>query len=560
MLALSGDPLTQLSQTAWQDFGTVEAESAQASHSEHVNTLLNEVQRTEYEVNDSLGTEHGTFAFSTPNTCAALADDSDTVVIFSRRERGQLASLNSSHPDILDEEHTSRRVKRPRLFEPNSLAEVTVQKRSNASATAAAVSSGQLANQGAHANMASNVTYNAQELHDEEAIGIDFPADPFMRSIASPGELKLRFSPQMLSPSRPSFNGDTPSEGSLLSTFFPLSFNETQPNMLLPNAPTTRPTQHAYLVDISDNAIRSQHQVFEQFPSPRNSDTPAFSNKYPSGPAITSPRRSLCEFLDLRSRTHLTWKAMPRALTPASPNQRAQPRPTVGDIIPEPRAPSEVYDDRTIVLPMNGHVQLYDHRYLASLGIITKSAFTRSLASPRALVSLVERDSLDGADIVVDPHAALLIVSLFGISSSVQALTLRLVRLCDRFDNILVAFEAYLPARALRSEGDRGHCSTTHTHAPNVFSPAALKAIHKLRRDLAIAEGCRQKRPGSTVFYAFAHTVDEAAQFVRIFGNYAQQLDRSGGLLWGRRQWLTDEEDEVSKLFPGELCHNFSLG
>ena len=549
VLALSSDPetaiLTQLSQMGWQDFGAVEEESAKASHLEYVNALLHEVQRADFEVNDSLDTERGTCAFSTADTYAALADDNDAVVILSRRERGKIAGPNSSHVDNSNEAYTCKQVKRPRLFEPNPLVKEDVQKKSNASTTAAAVPPGQFVNPGAHAEMASNANYNvSQEPLDKNLVSINFPANLLMKHTALPGELELCFSPPTFSPHRLSFNGDIPSEDSLLSTFLPLSFDETQTNLLLPNLPTAHSTQQPYLVDISDNATRSQNQVSERFSSPHDPGTPVPNNEYLPGLAVASPRRSLYNFLDLRSRTHLTYGATPHPLTQTSLIQQAQPRLRVGDIVSEHRAPPEVYDEQTIVLPISGQVQHYDHCYLASLDIITKSAFTRSLASPHALVGLVERESLDGADIIVDPNAALLTFSLFGISSSVQALTSRLLQLSDRFENILVVFEAYLPARALKPEGKRGHYSMTH--APNVFSPAVLKAIHKLRRDLAIAEACGQKCPGSTVFYAFAHTVDEAARFVRLFGDYAQQLDRSAGLLWGRRQWLTDEEDEVS--------------
>ena len=45
---------------------------------------------------------------------------------------------------------------------------------------------------------------------------------------------------------------------------------------------------------------------------------------------------------------------------------------------------------------------------MASLDVIRKLALVRSLGSQEYLVELVERQSLDGVDLILDPHLAII--------------------------------------------------------------------------------------------------------------------------------------------------------
>ena len=73
--------------------------------------------------------------------------------------------------------------------------------------------------------------------------------------------------------------------------------------------------------------------------------------------------------------------------------------------------------------------------------------------------------------------------------------------------------------------------------------------MKKLKRDLNIAEGMETKRGNTKIQFAFATTVKEAALFVRLFGNLAENRDTSEGAIWGPRPWLEAiGDEEVRKL------------
>jgi hypothetical protein len=83
------------------------------------------------------------------------------------------------------------------------------------------------------------------------------------------------------------------------------------------------------------------------------------------------------------------------------------------------------------------------HKYMASLDFIQKLALVRSLESQECLVDLVERQSLDGVDLILDPQSAIIFISLFILSSQCNKYVERVAAQSWNFHRILVVFEAY---------------------------------------------------------------------------------------------------------------------
>jgi hypothetical protein len=153
-------------------------------------------------------------------------------------------------------------------------------------------------------------------------------------------------------------------------------------------------------------------------------------------------------------------------------------------------------------------------------------------------VDLVERTSLDGVDLIIDPNTAVVFAPLLTLPSECESLRSRLAQQSWRFSRILVIFEAY-----------PSYCSYKRQRSdalmPHAFTPPVIKAVRKLRRDLGIAEAYETKSEKSRIQFAFANDVFEAAIFARLFGDETEALDETQGVLWGDREWLDGEEKEV---------------
>jgi hypothetical protein len=186
------------------------------------------------------------------------------------------------------------------------------------------------------------------------------------------------------------------------------------------------------------------------------------------------------------------------------------------------------------------------HCYLASIALIQKRALVRALQAPECRVHLVERYVLGGADIVMDPDTAVLVVPLLALPSQVEGLANRISQASWRYTHILLIFEAFPSANSFTAEMNTNNVKL----APYAFSPPILQAVKKLRRLLTIAEGCWTKNAGCNIQWAFANDVGEAALFVRTFGNLAQEWAFHGGgnALWEDRGWLQADEHEVCPL------------
>ncbi len=218
-------------------------------------------------------------------------------------------------------------------------------------------------------------------------------------------------------------------------------------------------------------------------------------------------------------------------------------------------APAELFDDRTLVLPDHYTRPGSGHTYMASLSLVQKRALVRALGSCCA-VDLVERERLGDSstspgsvsgseDLILDCDTAVLFASLELLPARAAGLLTLLARLSWRYVHLLVVFECYPSAWDYSGDATR---SGADRRVASVWSPPVVKAVRNLKRDLAIAEGLQTKCETCVVEYAFANSPEKAATFARIYGDFAEARDGTGGGVWGERLWLTHEECDVSSL------------
>ena len=251
----------------------------------------------------------------------------------------------------------------------------------------------------------------------------------------------------------------------------------------------------------------------------------------------TEPEMTLRR-LDLQIFAQLRAKAISSRKETQLPAPVAILLPAEQDLKPR-ETPADIYDSSTIRLPESITIPQSIHRYMASLDVVQKLALVRSLKSQECLVDLVERQSLDGVDLILDPHSAIIFLSLFMLSSQCNKYVERVAAQSWKFHRILVVFEAY-PQSCAR-KGNKTLDSDLDAYTPHI-----IKAIRKFRRDLNIAAACGTKCENTEVFYVFANSVDEGALFARMYGNFAEDNDETGGALWGDRGWLDGDFLEAS--------------
>ena len=205
--------------------------------------------------------------------------------------------------------------------------------------------------------------------------------------------------------------------------------------------------------------------------------------------------------------------------------------------------PEAIFDRNTLTLPSPWRLPPYPHFYLASLELIQKRPLVRSLSLETSRVQLVERETLGGVDLILDPHTTVIFASLSELPMHYETLLANIILQSWRYSRILVIWEY--------------NRTTSHTAPPQDSDPETLmypltsiKGIKKLRRDLAISEALEKKNTNTTVRFAFANDANEAAKFVRCFGDYAEVDDTTGGAIWGTRDWLDCEAQEV---FPSDI-------
>ncbi|KAJ8489964.1 hypothetical protein ONZ45_g13374 [Pleurotus djamor] len=219
--------------------------------------------------------------------------------------------------------------------------------------------------------------------------------------------------------------------------------------------------------------------------------------------------------------------------------------PTESD--PPSATPDYLYDANTIRPPETWNPPQTVHRYLASMEVIQKQALARALRSNSSLIDLVERESLGGCHIILDPHSAVLFVSLLSLPAECDRVKTTICEQSWKFSHLLVIFEAYPSSMSYRPKQQE---SSIHAYTPPI-----VKAVKKLRRDLGIAQACDAKSQNCEVYYAFASSPSEVSVFVRLFGDNVQAKDVDGAL-WDDRSWLEDEPPQDEAELAAAPCMN----
>ncbi|KAI0094483.1 hypothetical protein BDY19DRAFT_22568 [Irpex rosettiformis] len=245
-----------------------------------------------------------------------------------------------------------------------------------------------------------------------------------------------------------------------------------------------------------------------------------------------SAKHSLQEFMKLRAKS-IAVLVDPAVVSTHSSSYINIAGPSSGPVAFQ--IPMELVDHTTVQAPEQAVHRDNWHRYLGSLEVIQRIALTRALSAPDCKVQLVERESLNGADIVIDPHTAVIVFLLRNLPTQCDSLNARINQLSWRFSRILVVFEA-VPSCDINA--------SKNSLAINPFSPAVVKAVKKVRRDMEIADACLDKQEGTRVQFSFPMSVDAAALIIRRYGDMSYAEDTSNGLLWDDRHWLdSDYED-----------------
>ncbi|PPR07512.1 hypothetical protein CVT24_006881 [Panaeolus cyanescens] len=245
-----------------------------------------------------------------------------------------------------------------------------------------------------------------------------------------------------------------------------------------------------------------------------------------------------------------------RVSAPVAPIEQAPaPQPDVEHPIAPCRAPAEIVDKNTLRLPDLKLQPASGHRYLGSLDLIQKRGLVLALQSPHNQVDIAERESLDGADLVLDPYSAIIFFSLFTLPARSEAYLARVCAQSWKYKTIYVIFEAF-PESWARLTNKRDEVSEVSAYTPHI-----MKAIRRFRRDVEVAAACGTRDAGCGVKYAFADTVDEAAEYVRMCGDIAEKEDVTDGQLWTlEREWMLwkDQHDEERELANADGMNPFS--
>jgi hypothetical protein len=154
-------------------------------------------------------------------------------------------------------------------------------------------------------------------------------------------------------------------------------------------------------------------------------------------------------------------------------------------------------------------------------------------------MGLLEREWVDGADIVFDCNTALVFAPLFQVSlpSSFRSLKDRLSSLSWRYTDLAIIFkldQASISGLQQPQDEEEGM---------DLFA-RVIRSIKKLQRELALAEAYAIKRPQTVIQMFFVRSAEQAAETVRRLGDVAEA--RSQFSPWGGRLWLGVDEKEVS--------------
>ena len=212
--------------------------------------------------------------------------------------------------------------------------------------------------------------------------------------------------------------------------------------------------------------------------------------------------------------------------------------------------PPEICDANTIFLG-EATIPQSVHKYLACLELIQRQALVRALCSRDCGIELVERRDLAGVDLILDTDTAVVFLNLFSLSSRCDEWVEKITKGSWKFDRLLIVFEAYdeLSAKKTKRRHPTSSVTVGRPFQLYAYTPPVVKALKKLKRNLCIAEACGSKRATTVIQYGFADTVEEAALFSRLYGDWCEANDSTHGAIWGEREWLAADFLEVRNLF-----------
>jgi hypothetical protein len=178
----------------------------------------------------------------------------------------------------------------------------------------------------------------------------------------------------------------------------------------------------------------------------------------------------------------------------------------------------------------------HNHRYLASIELLQDRPLMHALRLDSLRMELLEREWVDGADIVFDCDTALVFAPLFRVlhPSSFRFLKDRLDSLSWRYTHLAVVFKLY-------------EAGISGLQRPQ-DEEEVIRSIKKLQRGLALAEAYTIKRPQTVIQMCFVRSVEQAATTARLLGDMAESRSQFGP--WGDRLWLGVDEKEVSLTSP----------
>ena len=180
----------------------------------------------------------------------------------------------------------------------------------------------------------------------------------------------------------------------------------------------------------------------------------------------------------------------------------------------------------------------HNHRYLASVELLQDRPLMRALRYDSLRMELLEREWVDGADIVFDCDTASVFAPLFQVllPTSFRSLKDRLSSLSWRYTDLAVIFkldEASISGLQRPQDEEEGI---------DLFA-RVIRSIKKLQRELALAEAYAIKRPQTVIQMFFVRSAEQAAATARLLGDVAEARSQFGP--WGDRLWLGVDEKEV---------------
>ena len=180
---------------------------------------------------------------------------------------------------------------------------------------------------------------------------------------------------------------------------------------------------------------------------------------------------------------------------------------------------------------------LRNHRYLSSIEMLQHRTLICALRHDRLRIDLLEREWLNGADLVFDCHTALVFSPLHLLLSDSRSLKSRLGSLSWKYTRLAVVFKLYGDSvSGLKyPQTERGH---------EDLSTRVIQSFKKLCRVIAIAESYGEKRPQTEIQMYFARSDEQAATMARTLGDMAESRSQWGP--WDDRLWLGADEQEVS--------------